>query len=59
MTKKDCLDLIMLLSALESWAYAEGKRMPDYLSNDVSEALKKFESAEIGGGWEWLDCYSC
>lgn len=41
MSRKDRLDLIMLLSALESWAYAEGKRMPDYMSNDISAALEK------------------
>lgn len=41
MTKKDYLDVIMLLSALESWAYAEGKKMPDYLGDDLSAALEK------------------
>lgn len=50
MTKKDHLNLIMLLSALESWAYAEGKRMPDYLSNDVSEALEKLCKEVLGDG---------
>lgn len=49
MTKKDHLDLIMLLSALESWAYAEGKKMPDYLSDDLSAALEKLCKEVLDG----------
>lgn len=48
MNKKDYLELIMLLSALESWAYAEGKRMPDYLSDDMSAALEKLCKEVLG-----------
>lgn len=43
MTKKDYLDVIMLLSALESWAFAENKRLPDYLAEDISSALERLE----------------
>ena len=41
MTKKDYLDVIMLLSALESWAFAENKRLPDYLSDQLGASLDK------------------
>ena len=31
MTKPQALDLLMLLSALESWGMSNGQRLPDYL----------------------------
>lgn len=35
MTKQQILDALMLLSALESWAFAERKTLPDYLSERI------------------------
>lgn len=31
MTKDQTLDLLMLLSAIESWSFADKHHMPDYL----------------------------
>ena len=39
MTKPQALDLIMLLSALESWAFSTGKPMPDYLLERLNTAI--------------------
>ena len=44
MTKEQYLDLLMLLSALESWALSSKERLPDYLHdriNDNVDALRK------------------
>ena len=40
MTKQQLLDLLMLLSALESWGFSEGKRMPDYLLERLIENVE-------------------
>lgn len=39
MTKPQALDLLMLLSALESWSFSTGKPMPDYLLERLDVAL--------------------
>lgn len=39
MTKPQALDLLMLLSALESWALSTGKPLPDYLLERLDVAL--------------------
>ena len=39
MTKPQALDLLMLLSALESWAFSTGKPLPDYLLERLDVAL--------------------
>ena len=36
MDKKDLLALMRLLSALESWSFSAGQRLPDYLLDEVS-----------------------
>jgi len=44
MTNKTALDVLMLLSALESWTLSFGKPMPDFFIerlNDVVEVLRK------------------
>lgn len=46
MTKADLLALMRLLSALESWGFAQGTRLPDYLHESLDDALGKIE-AEI------------
>lgn len=38
MTREECLAVIKLLSALESWSFAEGKRCPDWLYEDLEKA---------------------
>ena len=39
MTKPQALDLLMLLSALESWGISNGQRLPDYLLERLDAAL--------------------
>ena len=54
MTKKDKLDVLMILSALESYCLTsiEGKRcFPDYLLVRLDEAVEKLKD-DVLGGWE-------
>jgi len=44
MTKEEALNLIKLLSALESWAFSKKKMLPDYLHNDLCVSIKKLEA---------------
>ena len=48
MTKKDCLDLLMVLSALESWCYSisDRNRLPDWLIENIGNSVDKLR-AEI------------
>jgi len=39
MTKQQLLDIIKLLSALESWSFAEKHRPPDYLLEDIQKSV--------------------
>lgn len=40
MTKQDALDIIKLLSAVESWSFADKHRMPDYLYEQIATAME-------------------
>ena len=40
MTKEQYLDLIQLLSAVESWSMADKHRMPDYLYEWIDIAIE-------------------
>jgi len=44
MTKEEALKIIKLLSAMESWAFSQPNRIPDYLIDDLLAAVKKLES---------------
>ncbi len=46
MTRKDYLDILMLISALESWAFSTKNMLPDYLRETLDNAVEKLE-AEI------------
>lgn len=48
MTKADCLNIVRLLSALESWGFSSGNRLPDYLHDDLCSTVKRL-CAEILG----------
>ena len=39
MTKEQCLALIKLLSALESWSFANKQPLPDYLHDQLCGAV--------------------
>lgn len=43
MSKEQALDLIKLLSAVESWSFADKHRMPDYLYDKIDESIKVLE----------------
>ena len=41
LSKQDALDLLMLLSALESWAFSvEGARIPVFLHERIGASIK-------------------
>jgi len=39
MTKQKALDLLLLLSALESWSFSAQAPMPDYLHDRLSQTV--------------------
>ena len=39
MTKEQILETIKLLSALESWSFADKHTLPDYLYDKISESI--------------------
>ncbi len=39
MTKEKLLEILMLLSALESWGYSNKQELPDYLSEQLGSAI--------------------
>jgi hypothetical protein len=40
MTKQESLEIIKLLSAVESWSLADNHRMPDYLMEKLVDAIE-------------------
>lgn len=46
MSKQELLDILMLLSAVESWSLADKHRMPDYLYKRIDKAIELL-SAEV------------
>ena len=47
MTKEQALDLLQLLSAVESWSFADKHRMPDYLYDKIDESIKALEKVVL------------
>ena len=47
MTKEQALDLIKLLSAVESWSFADKHRMPDYLYDKIDGSIKALEKVVL------------
>jgi hypothetical protein len=43
MTKEQALQMIKLLSALESWAFSVKSPLPDYLHEDLCLAVERLE----------------
>ena len=43
MSKKEALQAIKLLSALESWAFSQQSRLPDYLVEDTQRSMEVLE----------------
>jgi hypothetical protein len=46
MTKEQALEIIKLLSALESWSFAQGNRLPDYLHEQLCSIIDQL-SVEV------------
>ena len=46
MSKEQMLEMIKLLSALESWSFSSGQRLPDYLFESLDKAIGEL-SAEV------------
>jgi hypothetical protein len=44
MNKQDALNLIKLLSALDSWSFSTKTPFPEYLTEDLCVAVKKLEA---------------
>ena len=40
MSKQEVLNVIKLLSALESWSFAEKHRLPDYLHEQITASIE-------------------
>ena len=40
MTRQQKLDILLLLSALESWGYADKHYLPDFLAERLGESIK-------------------
>jgi hypothetical protein len=40
MTKEQALELLKLLSAMESWSFADKHALPDYLYDKLSDAME-------------------
>jgi hypothetical protein len=43
MTKEEALAAIKLLSAMESWAFSQQSRLPDYLVEDIQRSMRVLE----------------
>ena len=43
MTKEEALQTIKLLSALESWAFSQSTRLPDYLVDNIQISMEVLE----------------
>jgi len=44
MSREDALNIIKLLSALESWSFSTKTLLPGYLHEDLCVAIKKLEA---------------
>ena len=43
MSKKELLEILKLLSALESWSFADKHQLPDYLLDRLDHQIKRLE----------------
>ena len=48
MTKDQILDLLMLLSAIESWSFADKHNMPDYLIERLCTCIEVLRVELLG-----------
>lgn len=50
MTREQMLDLLMLLAALESWAFSLQKPLPDHLQDQISACVDVMRAVVMGDG---------
>jgi len=43
MTKEEALAAMKLLAAMESWAFSQSTRLPDYLVEDIQRSMEVLE----------------
>jgi hypothetical protein len=48
MTKQEALDVIKLLSAIESWSFCNSELLPSYLLDNLHNQVKMFEKIVLG-----------
>mgnify|MGYP003500392948 CR=1 FL=1 len=49
MNKEQCLEIIKLLSAIESWSFAKDRGMlPDYLHEKLTDAVEALAKEVLG-----------
>lgn len=49
MIKQKMLGVLMVISSLESWAYAQKAAFPDYLIEEVAQAVEALKAAILEG----------
>lgn len=47
--RQQALDILLLLSAIESWSYSAGERMPDYLYDNLAVAVDVLSKLVMAG----------
>ena len=50
LTKDKLIDLLMLLSAIESWSFATKEAFPDYLHHDLRDVIELLREGVLKGG---------
>lgn len=48
MTKQEILEVLLLLSALESWSFADKHHLPDYLFERLDRAIANMTEKLLG-----------
>lgn len=48
MTKQEILEVLLLLSALESWSFADKPHLPDYLLERLDRAIENMTEKLLG-----------
>lgn len=48
MSKDQIIEILMLLSALESWSYSTGKPLPDYLRDSLERCTGNLIDEVVG-----------
>lgn len=50
MSKRELLEVVKLLSALESWSFSAAKPMPDYLFERMDSLIVELSEQLLNGG---------